>query len=686
MVAMSLSPLLEGLNDAQVQAVLHPLGKAAMVLAGAGSGKTKVLTTRAAYLIEEHHVPPSAIMLVTFTNKASQEMTKRVERLIGVGIPFAGTFHRLCARILRSQGKHVGIDPGFVIYDDDDQLSLMSSILKELGISTKEAKPRTVLSMISSAKNELLTPAGYSEIAKGSFQQLVARVYPIYQRRLKTAGAVDFDDLLMQTVMLFRQHPDVLAFFQHQFTHILVDEYQDTNTAQYELTKMLAVVHQNLFVVGDFSQAIYGWRGADYRNMLSLEHDFPTLATYKLEQNYRSTQSILDAASGVISNNTSHPVLALWTEKPDGEKIHLFEATRDTDEVTHVVRKIREYRSTYNLSDIVVLYRTNAQSRAFEDRLIAEGIPYKLVGGVRFYERKEVKDALSYVRLLLNPRDEISKKRIEKLGKRKLATFMSWIGEHQHKYVSDQPTTSTMSDEDVLHSLLGEELTVQETVVTTVPVQNALVVLDAVLEASAYLTTFDQHDEEELGRLENLQELRSLAAEFSSITSFLETIALVEQDAVRTEVVGNETDALTLMSVHAAKGLEFAVVFMVGMEEGLFPHSRSLLDPAQMEEERRLCYVAITRAKERLHISFARRRMTFGTVNGAIMSRFLLEIPPEVIERQIHEGLLYPETTGIRATSFPKTNTTTRRVVPLDDPSIDDFLSGAIDASDFLGA
>lgn len=663
--------LLTSLNEAQQAAVQHPLGKPAMVLAGAGSGKTKVLTTRAAWLMKEHGVRADRILLVTFTNKASQEMVGRVERQTGIGLPYSGTFHRLGARLLRANGPKIGVSRDFTIYDEDDQASLMTTIIKELGLSTKDAKPRAILGAISSSKNELIPPEEYRQFAKGRFQELVARIYPIYQRRLRQSDALDFDDLLVETVRLLSEDEGTRNFFQEQFEHVLIDEYQDTNTVQYALTKMLTKPQNNLYVVGDFSQAIYGWRGADYRNMLSLKDDYPDIQTYRLEQNYRSTQSILDAASGVISNNTSHPVLSLWTQKPEGKPVVVFEAARDTDEVTYVLRKIRDFRIEGPLSDMVVLYRTNAQSRVFEERLIAEGIPYKLVGGVRFYERREVKDLLSYLRLLVNEKDEMASKRIEKLGKRKYALYVSWIQKHHDAYAS------------------RDEKQEDATVVST---RTALTALDAVIEATKYLTNFDEHDDEDQARLDNIQELRSLAAQFSDVPSLLETVALVEQDALRKEETSS--DALTLMSVHAAKGLEFRIVFLVGMEEGLFPHSRSLLDRQQMEEERRLCYVAMTRAKDILIITYAHRRMTFGTVNGSIISRFILEMPVSsyskegapVANQNIYASPSYNRGYSTYGEKKKPVVDKAPRFVPFDDPSIDDFLEGNMNVSDFLNS
>lgn len=649
-----------GLNDAQMQAVLHPVGKPAMVLAGAGSGKTKVLTTRAVYLMQQESVRPDRILLVTFTNKASNEMVERVTRMTGNGLPFAGTFHRLCARFLRAQGRVVGVSPDYTIYDEDDQMALMTAIIKDLGLSTKEVKPRAILSMISAAKNELIGPSEYSNMARGKYQEMAARLYPLYQKRLERSGALDFDDLMMKTIDLMVSSDQVRDYYQEQFEHVLIDEYQDTNTAQYTLTKLLTKPQMNLFVVGDFSQAIYGWRGADYRNMLSLTQDFPEIVTYRLEQNYRSTQSILDAASGVIANNTSHPVLDLWTQKQAGEKVIVFEAGSDRDEVSYVVSQIRKYAASYSLSDIAILYRTNAQSRAFEEELIRVGLPYRLVGGVRFYERKEIKDILSLLRLFNTRTDEMAFKRVEKMGKRKLANYLTWLDNNRDK---------------LLEKAVGEEAAEKQ------PKTTALTLLDAILQATDYLAQYNENDEEDQARLENIAELRSLAAQFPDVTSLLETVSLVEQEAMPSHQA-QQQEALSLMSVHAAKGLEFAIVFLVGMEEGLFPHSRSLLDRLQMEEERRLCYVAITRAKEKLYITYARRRMVFGTVSGSIISRFISEIPMKALQRE--GGGSFTPSHNFK----PKTKTTdsSPRFVPYDDPSIDDFLSGSLDIETFLNS
>lgn len=640
--------MIDTLNEEQRQAVEHPLGFPAMVIAGAGSGKTKVLTTRAAYLLSEFAVHPSSVLLVTFTNKAAQEMVERLERLTGTSLPFSGTFHRFCAKVLRVYGRYIDLTPGFSIFDEDDQMSLMTELIKDMGLSTKELKPRVALSMIGEAKNALITPSEYHATARGKYQEIVARLYPLYQRKLRSNDAVDFDDLLVETVRVLSEVETVREFYRTNFEHVLIDEYQDTNTAQLELTKLLLNDRHNLFVVGDFAQAIYSWRGADYRNMLALQELYPDMKRYELSQNYRSTQNILDAASSVIAHNTSHPVLSLWTEAPGGEKILLYEGESDREEVTFVVSSISKLLKTSDTDQIAILYRTNAQSRAFEESLLAYGIPYRLVGGVRFYARKEVKDLLAYLRLFSNEKDDVARTRIEKLGKRKAVLFFAWL-----------------EDVKMKESLLNRPV---------------LEILDRILEETQYLKNFDEHDEEDQGRLENIAELRSVSAQYSDLSLFLETVSLVEEEALRTR--DDDRTQVYLMSIHAAKGLEFEHVFLVGLEEGIFPHSRSLLDRLQMEEERRLCYVALTRAKKTLVLSFARRRLIYGKISGTVISRFVSEIPGTLLSLK---GSFTSPTSSRLISSFRKDPQPSKtRFIPFDDPSIDDFLEGNMDIEAFL--
>lgn len=599
---------LNDLNPDQQEAVRHTEGPV-LILAGAGSGKTKVITYRVAYLIVEKHISPDKILMVTFTNKAANEMKDRIRKLLSsfyelsTKLPYAGTFHSLCAKILRKYAPFVGLSGHFVIYDEADQLDAIKDVMKRLDISAKNFKPGSILHAISQAKNELIGPLEYPEYTRGHFQETVARVYLKYQQALMENDAVDFDDLLMKTVRLFEKNPTVLGEYQERFRYVLVDEYQDTNRAQYVLTKLLVKRHQNVCVVGDASQSIYRWRGADFRNMLLLKQDFTGLREFHLEQNYRSTRMILEAANAVISKNTSHPVLNLWTENGNGEKILLYEARNEHDEAVFIIQTILQANRPFD--QFAVLYRTNAQSRLLEEVFIRAGIPYTLVGGIRFYERKEIKDVLAYLRLLENPKDMVSYKRVEKLGKSRLQKFLQ----------------------------LAQELAQDTRLID----HTALEILDQTLEASSYLELYDANKEDEAYRLENIKELRSVAMEFPVLTDFLENVALMEQEYMPQHIreQGGQQQAVTLMTLHAAKGLEFPVVFIVGMEEGLFPHSRSLVEKDELEEERRLCYVGITRAKERLYLLYANRRLIFGTRTQNMISRFIADIPQDMLELHV---------------------------------------------------
>lgn len=597
------SDFLNDLNKEQQKAVLQTRGPM-IILAGAGSGKTRVITYKVAYLIKLG-IDPTNILAVTFTNKASNEMKERIKKFISNSqLPTVATFHSLCAKILRIDGHNIGIPKNFVIYDTQDQIDAVKDAMQKLGLSIKEYKPSSILSIISQAKNELLTPPEYKQYARGHFQEIAGSVYVIYQSILKENDALDFDDLLFKTVELFAKNPEVLAKYQRKFQYVLVDEYQDTNHAQYRLTKMLSQTHKNICVVGDFSQSIYSWRGADFQNLEKLKSDFPNVLTFSLSQNYRSTQKILDAASAVINKNTTHPVLTLWTENKKGDDVELYEARNEQNEAEFIIENIVSLKSSiknFKLSDVAVLYRTNAQSRVLEEVFLHHGIPYVLVGGIRFYERKEIKDVLCYLRLLENSKDTVSYKRAEKLGKGRLQKFINF------KDASDQLTDKETID-----------------------------ILDKVLKETEYLSLYDEKDEEDRQRLENIKELRSVAIEFPKLPEFLENVALVEQEYMPDHPKNEEQkkDAVTFMTLHAAKGLEFPLVFMVGMEEGLFPHSRSLMDRNELEEERRLCYVGMTRAKEKLFLTYARRRIFFGQKSSNIVSRFILELPKEVLEKQ----------------------------------------------------
>lgn len=598
------SNLLNDLNSAQKDAVTHTDGPV-LILAGAGSGKTRVLTYRVAYLIAEKHISAHNILMLTFTNKAAASMKERISRLLpnSSDLPFAGTFHSLCVKILRIEGSAINIPTNFAIYDDNDQIDAIKDVMQRLDISTKQYTPRGVLATISQAKNELISALEYPNYARGNFQETVSRVYLGYQRLLLENGALDFDDLLSKTVQLFEKQPEILGKYQQKYQYVLVDEYQDTNKAQYLLTKLLSGRWHNLCVVGDASQSIYMWRGADFRNIVNFKTDFPQVKIFHLEQNYRSTQTILDAAFGVIEKNTSHPVLKLWTEKTHGDRITLYEARNEQDEAMYIIQTILQ--SGKSIENFAVLYRTNAQSRVLEEAFLHAGVPYTLVGGTRFYERKEIKDVLAYLRLLANAKDTVAYNRAEKLGKGRMQKFLQFAAD-----------------------ITGDNKQINYT---------TLELLDQLLEHTKYLDLYDANVEEESYRLENIKELRSVATQFSILTEFLENVSLMEQEFTPKAIRDREQNrkAVTLMTLHAAKGLEFPVVFMIGMEEGIFPHSRSLMEKDELEEERRLCYVGITRAQDKLYLIYANRRLFFGTRTQNTISRFIADIPEYALDLQI---------------------------------------------------
>ncbi len=605
------------LNRQQREAVLYTDGPA-LIVAGPGSGKTRVLTQKIAYLIGEKGVDPEKILGVTFTNKAAQEMKERIAKIIdqeeGLGdSPFwIGTFHSTCAKILRRDGAAIGIPPSFVIYDESDQKKLIKDLMEKLYLHQERFSPTSVVAAISNAKCELLDHGTYTSYAEGFFHETVAEIYPQYQKALRQAKALDFGDLIAETVRLFREERDILERWQEQFHYILVDEYQDTNRAQYIFVKFLVDKHQNICVVGDMSQAIYSWRGADFRNILRFERDYPQTKIFNLSQNYRSTKTIITAARKLIENNKTHIPLNLWTKNREGKPIVLFAAENELDEAFYlsqtIVAQLNPTSQNGKTSprfwkDFSVLYRTNAQSRVIEEVFIRQGIPYLLVGGVRFYERKEIKDVLAYLRLLLNFKDVLYRKRVEKIGKRRFQAF--------------------------------QKLLEDEKLLTEVPIK----ILDAVLEKTGYLQYLDDGTEKGLSRIENVKELRSVATSFDSLSNFLEHVSLVDlNDSIKTikrpipPMIGSPhhpQDAVTLMTLHAAKGLEFPVVFITGMEEGLLPHNRSMHTKEELEEERRLAYVGLTRAKEEVHVTYARERLFFGSRSQAVPSRFLSEIGEE---------------------------------------------------------
>ncbi len=593
--------LLSDLNPVQKQAVESTEGPT-LILAGAGSGKTKALTHRVVYLIQEKGIPPENILVVTFTNKAAGEMMERILKLLGKNSvkPIMGTFHSICARILRKEGKYIGLPPNFSIYDEHDSLDAVKAAMSELNIAIQKTSPSAVKNTISGAKNEMIPALEYPRVARGYFQEMVAKIYLKYQEILEKNKAVDFDDLLLLTVKLFQKNPEVLSKYQIQFRYILIDEYQDTNAVQYLLSKLLANRYKNICVVGDASQSIYAFRGADYKNIVNFKKDYLNAKVFNLEQNYRSTQTILDAAFAVISKNHSHPILKLWTQNPTGEKIQIIETRSESDEALFIANTITGLCPS-ELSNFAVLYRTNAQSRALEEIFLKAGIPYVLVGGIRFYERKEIKDMLAYLKLIANPEDSISKTRIEKVGKGRAAKFFAMLQEIQ----------------------------------PSLPDYTTLELLDKTLDITDYLNYIDDGTDVGKSRIENVKELRSVAEQFPDLIQFLENVTLVESEYSSDEKLKKSQgrkDAVTLTTLHQAKGLEWPVVFMVGMEEGLFPHSRCLLDPGEMEEERRLCYVGITRAKQKLFLTYARQRLYFGTRSQNLTSRFLMDLPENIVE------------------------------------------------------
>lgn len=651
------SPLLQELNEPQAQAASTTEGPV-LILAGAGSGKTKALTHRIAYLVAEQHVSPYGILAVTFTNKAAGEMRSRVMTLLGRSpedrsyLPFIGTFHSICLRLLRREATEIGLSPSFVVFDAADSQAAVKRAARQLGIDEKQFPPSLIHNLISSAKNELIGPRDYERLAAGQAQGAAAKVYPVYQGILNEAGALDFDDLIFRTVRMFKEHPAILEKYQNQFAYIMVDEYQDTNHAQYQITKLLAQARRNICVVGDDWQSIYSWRGANFQNILDFEKDYPEATVVKLEQNYRSTKPILDAAHAIITKNRTRSNKKLWTNKEGGVGIGVYTVYNEIQEAEFIVRKIEELKlaEQRQLADVAVLYRTNAQSRPLEEAFLRAGVAYKIVGGTRFYERKEIKDALAYLRFIFQPDDMISFARIINLPPRGLGdvslqrletwrtrgTVVAPAGEADTASVStrrslleacraaDQiPGLQTKAVNALQQfALLIDDL---RQLSTTLPVGQ---LLEAVLKRSGYQDFLDDGSVQAADRIENVKELISVAESWGelSLETFLEEVALISD----IDNYSQDTNAVTLMTMHAAKGLEFPVVFIPGMEEGIFPHSRALFDGEQMEEERRLCYVAFTRAKERLIVTHANARLLYGSTSHNPPSRFLLEIPPEL--------------------------------------------------------
>ncbi|HUC86972.1 MAG TPA: UvrD-helicase domain-containing protein [Candidatus Saccharimonadales bacterium] len=631
--------LLADLNEPQREAVLATEGPVLM-LAGAGSGKTKALTHRVAYLVAEKRVSPASILAVTFTNKAATEMRERVLRLLGQRpdnrhyLPFMGTFHSICIKILRNEHELAGLTTSFAIFDAGDSLSAIKQAMRTAGVDDKQFTPSLIANLISSAKNELVGPTAYAEYAKGGAQEAAASTYRVYQRLLTQANAVDFDDIIMKTVQLLG-NPETLAKWQRQFRYVLIDEYQDTNHAQYRLTKLLAASHQNICVVGDDWQAIYSWRGANFQNILDFEKDYPQARIIKLEQNYRSTKNILDAAHAVITKNVVRSDKKLWTAADGGDGVQVLAAYDQAHEGDMIVEIIeRLHRRGLPLRDFAVLYRLGAQSRSLEEACLRHNLPYKIVGGTRFYERKEIKDALAYLRLIHNPEDGISFARIinvptRGLGGKSLERLQAYRNQHG---LSLLEALGQVAQIEGLTPRAAAALTQfyrliegLRTAAEKLPVAG---LLERTIKESGYLSYLDDGSVLAGDRIENVKELLSVAQTYhdAGLTGFLEEIALIAD----IDNYSSAAEGVTLMTLHAAKGLEFPVVFMPGMEEGIFPHGRSAHDAAQLEEERRLCYVGMTRAKQQLYLLHANSRLLYGQIQHNPPSRFLLEIPEAV--------------------------------------------------------
>ncbi|MGF1596119.1 MAG: DNA helicase PcrA [Acidimicrobiales bacterium] len=630
------SDILDGLNPAQRDAVTHE-GGPLLIVAGAGSGKTRVLTRRIAWLVGERNVSPFEILAITFTNKAADEMKQRVAALVGPVAQkmWVSTFHSACVRILRREAATIGFGSNFTIYDQADAVRLTGYVIRDLGLDPKRFQPRAIHGVISSAKNEGLRPDQFAERAQMGIERKAAEVYTEYQRRLQQSTAMDFDDLLLNAVRVFKESPETLARYQQRFRHLLVDEYQDTNGVQNELVVMLASAHRDITVVGDSDQSVYRFRGADIRNIIQFEDAFPDTTVVLLEQNYRSTQTILDAANAVIANNFSRKAKNLWTDAGSGDRIIRFHADDEVDEAQYVAGEMARLHDVGDnrWGEMAVFYRTNAQSRVLEEYLMRVGIPYKVVGGTRFYDRREVKDAIAYLKAVANPNDEVSIRRIINVPKRgigdttvgKLDAYAKMIGAtfiEGLRRADDAGVTGKATKGIARFLELLDGFTVELD-------KGPGPALEAILRDTGYVAELeDERSIEAESRLENLQELVGVANQFDAVDEFLEQISLVS-DA---DEVGDDDSAVVLMTTHAAKGLEFPTVFLLGLEDGIFPHLRSMTDPDEMEEERRLAYVGITRAQHRLYLTHAWSRMIFGQTQYNPPSRFLDEIPSELVE------------------------------------------------------
>lgn len=682
-----MNALLNHMNTEQSEAVKTTEGPL-LIMAGAGSGKTRVLTHRIAYLLDEKDVSPYNVLAITFTNKAAREMKERVQKLVGdqAEVIWMSTFHSMCVRILRRDADRIGIERNFTIIDPTDQKSVIKDVLKNENIDSKKFEPRMFIGAISNLKNELKTPEDAQKEATDYHSQMVATVYRGYQRQLSRNEALDFDDLIMTTINLFERVPDVLEYYQNKFQYIHVDEYQDTNKAQYTLVKLLASKFKNLCVVGDSDQSIYGWRGADIQNILSFEEDYPEAKTIFLEQNYRSTKTILNAANEVIKNNSERKPKGLWTANTNGEKIHYYEAMTERDETEYVVREIMKHqRNGKKYQDMAILYRTNAQSRVLEETFMKSNIPYTMVGGQKFYDRKEIKDLLSYLRMIANSNDDISLQRIINVPKRGVGpssvekiqnyalqnniSMFDALGEADFIGLSKKVTQECLNFYELIQNLIKEQdfLEIHE-------------IVDEVLKKSGYRDMLERENTlESRSRLENIDEFMSVPQDYEentpleeqSLINFLTDLSLVADiDEADTE------NGVTLMTMHSAKGLEFPIVFIMGMEESLFPHIRAIKsdDDHEMQEERRICYVAITRAEEILYITHATSRMLFGRPQSNMPSRFLKEIPESLLENHStsKRQTIQPKSTPFAKRGFSQRTTSTKKQVTSSDWNVGD--------------
>jgi len=639
--------ILKSLNEKQKEAVLCTEGPV-LIIAGAGSGKTRVLTHRIAYLIKEKSVPAANILAVTFTNKAADELKHRLQKLVGIMSRdmWVGTFHSICGRILRRDIDKLGWGKNFVIFDSDDQKALMKRVIKELNLDDKRYKPGAMLDSVSRAKNELIGPEQYAKNVSDLWEEKVSQCYTLYQAKLKENNALDFDDMLMYAVKLLSEYESVRRGYQSKFKYINVDEYQDTNHAQYMITRLLTGPDKNICVVGDDDQSIYGFRGADIRNILDFEKDYPSAHIFKLEQNYRSTQNILDSANNIIKNNALRQTKKLWTSSGQGEKAVNYLARDERDEALFITGEIQELAKKYALNDIAILYRTNAQSRVIEETLLSAGIPYKIISGFRFYERKEIKDLLALLRVIFNPADSLSLLRvigfmtdgvgkttigkIEKEASERKLMFFEMLGRIEECDVPKRAKTAlkALYCQIIYFQALSNDVAASELV-------------SGIFEKTRIIKDLEaEGSEEALSRIENLKEFQTVVLEYqknadeTALGDFLAHISLVTD----MDTTDTSKPFTILMTAHAAKGLEFKVVFIAGLEEGIFPHFRSMFEPKELEEERRLAYVAVTRAREKLYLCHAEERLLFGEswCNGP--SRFLEEIPPELTDERTYDS------------------------------------------------